>query len=300
MSETKTTGIGGKKRISQFDDKLHVGIAEVEIIAINPNTEEYKDILGIELKEDSKATEYIGESKENNTTVRVDFWVQRELKKKEGETEKRYKKDKITFFLEDKQRENKEETKKQYINVLGSCSWADDPNNLPDWFVGRDYRIANNGEEDFYNLLRSWLAFDYRSPETILSLEWKKVMKNDFREIKSLINSEYATKFGALYTVKTVDKDGEVKEYQSIYNKQFVPTYTLKNFRLVDYGKDEVLEGLKKKKSKELKPHERFVLNVTGEHGCKDSWILKDIREYNPDDFLVSNNEPLQNDDPRY
>lgn len=297
MSETTktTTGIGGKKRESQFDDSKYVGLAEVEVIAINPNIEEYKEVLGIELKEDSKATEYLGESKDSNATVRVDVWVQR--KTKDG----KLKKDKITFFLEDKPRANKDETKTQYINVIGSCSWAADPNDLPDWFKGRDYRVAYNGEEDLYNLLRSWLAFDYKDPETILSMEWKKVMKNDFRELKGLINSDYATKFVALYTVKTVTKDdGEVKEYQSIYNKAFLPSYSLKNFRLVDYSKEEVVEALKNKKSKELKPHERFVLTVKGEYGCKDSYVLKDIKEYNPDEFLVASNEPLSEDDPTY
>lgn len=295
MSEqAKTTGIGGKKRESQFDDSKYVGLAEVSVIAINPNIEEYKDILGIELKEESKATEYIGESKDGNTTVRVDVWVERKLK------EGKVKRDKITFFLEDKERENKEGTKTQYINAVGSCSWADDPNNLPEWFVKRDYRVAKNGEEDLYNLLRSWLAFDYRDADTILSMEWKKVIRNDFREIKGLINSDYASKFIALYTVKTITKDDEVKEYQSIYNKMFLPIYSLKNFRLVDYSKEEVIEGLMKKKSKELKPHERFVLAVKGEHGCKDSYVLKDIKEYNPDDFLVASNEPLSEDDATY
>lgn len=296
MEETKTmSGIGGKKREQQqFDNQLFVGLAEVEVIAINPNTEEYKELLGIELKDESKAAEYIGESKDGNVTVRVDVWVKRKMK------ENKTKNDKITFFLEDKVRENKDGTKTQYINNVGVCSWADDPNNLPEWFAARDYRAACNGEEDFYNLLRNWLAFDYKDAETLLSIEWKKVMKNDFRELKQFINSDYATKFVALYTVKSVDKDGEVKEYQSIYNKAFLPSYSLKNFRLVDYSKEDVIESLKKKKPKDLKPHERFVLNVKGEYGTKDSFILKDIKEYNPDDFLVASNSPIQEDDPSY
>lgn len=293
--ETKTIGIGGKIRTNQFDNQLYVGLAEVEVIAINPDVEEYKELLGIELKEESKATEYIGESKDGNTTVRVDIWVQRKLK--EGKT----KKDKITFFLEDKQRENKDETKKQYINTLGSCSWASDPNDLPGWFAKRDYRVAFNGEEDLYNCIRTWLGnLDYRADETTIQMEWKRLMKGDLRELKALIGGEYATKFVALYTVKTVDKDGEVKEYQSIYNKAFLPSYSLKNFRLVDYSKDDVVEALKKKKSGDLKPHERFVLTVKGEYGCKDSYVLKDIKEYNPEEFLVASNEPIANDDPTY
>lgn len=290
MSETKTTGIGGKKR-EQFDNSLKVGLGEVKVIAINPDAEQYKELLKIELKEDSKATEYLGESKDGNSTLRVDIWV---------ENTKTKKRDKVTFFLEDAKKMNKDGTKYQYINNLGACTWADDPNNLPNWFTKRDYRIAYKGEEELYNCLRHWLGnLDYRDAETILQLEWKQLMRGNLKDLRNEINGDFSTPFVALYTVKTVTKDdGEVKEYQSIYNRAFLPSYLLKNFRLVDYTKPEVLETLQKKS--ELKPHERFVLAVTGEYGCKDSYILKDLKDYNPDEFLVASNEPLVEDDPSY
>ena len=49
------SGIGGSKRErkeggSEFPKK--VGLFEASVIAINPTIEQYKDILGIELKED--------------------------------------------------------------------------------------------------------------------------------------------------------------------------------------------------------------------------------------------------------
>jgi len=296
MEETKNevkSGIGGKIRINQeFNNQLYVGLAEVKVIAINPSIEEYKEILGIELKEDSRATEYIGESKEGNTNVRIDVWV---------ENVKTGKKDKITYFLEDKPKENKEGTKKQYINTLGNCSWSDDPNNLPDWFVKRDYRVANVGEEDFYNFLRSWLSkLDYKDAETTLQLEWKQLMKGNLKDIRSQINGEYSGTFVPVYEVKSVDKEGETKNYQSIYNKAFLASYALKQFRLVDYDKTEVIEALKKKANKDLKPHERFVLNVKGEYGSKNSHVLKDLKEFKPEDFIVTGDKVIQEDDASY
>ena len=54
------------------------------------------------------------------------------------------------------------------------------------------------------------------------------------------------------------------------------------------------------KKSKDLKPYERFVLDVTGEYGCKDFYILKDIRDYNPEDNLVASDKPIADDDSSY
>lgn len=294
MSETKT-GIGGKKREQKEFGQLVVGLAEFNVLTVNPNREDFKEILGMDLKEDSKADEYLGESKEGNRTARIDIWV---------ENVKSKKRDKITFFLEDKHRENKDKTKSQFINNLGSCSWADDPNNLPDWFKKRgedSYRTAYNGEEELYNFMRTWLGnLDYRDPETVLQLEWKSLIKGNVKGIKEQMGGEYATSFVGLYTVKTVDKDGESKQYQSIYNKEFLPSYTLKNFRLVDYENEDVINGLKKRKTKELKPYEKFVLNTKGEHGVKDSFILKDARDFNPDDFLVASNEPMDNSDPKY
>lgn len=282
--------IGGKKReqtqLPEFTKK--VGLFEASVIAINPTLEEYKDLLNIELKEDSKAIEYLGKSNDGNDTLRVDVWLQ-EVKNKE--------KFKVTFFLENKEKENKDATKKQYINSVGVCSWADDPNNLPSWFTAREYRVAYVGEEELYNFLRTWLGnLDYRDAETTLQLDWKKLMKGNVSDLKNQIDGEWCTNFCPLATIKTVIKDDETKEYQSVYNKAFLPAYSIKQFRLIDFSKPAVIDELRKKKSKDLKPHERFVLNVTGEYGCKDYFILKDLKEYDPDDNLVASDNPISSD----
>ena len=107
-----------QKQVQEFAKK--VGLFEAEVVAINPTTEEYKEVLDIELPAESKSTEYLGKSRDGNTYLRVDVWLK---DVKSGD------KFKTTFFLEDKERENKDGSKKQYINNVGRCSWADDPNN---------------------------------------------------------------------------------------------------------------------------------------------------------------------------
>jgi hypothetical protein len=286
------SGIGGNKRQqssgeSTFSKK--VGLFEANVIAINPTIEEFKDKLGIELKEDSKAADYLGMSQDGNKTLRVDIWLE-EVKSKD--------KFKAVFFLENKERENKDGSKKQYINSVGSCSWADDENNLPKWFTERDVRVAYMGEEDLYSFLRTWLGnLDYRDAETTLQLDWSKLMKGNVKDLRDQINGEWCTNVVALATVKTVEKDGDIKEYQGVYNKGFLPAYTLKQFRLVDFSSSTILKGLREKKSKDLKPHERFVLNVTGEYGCKEFYTFKDLAEYNADDNLVASDKVLEEDD---
>lgn len=285
------SGIGGNKRQSTGESNFSkkVGLFEAKVVAINPTIEEFKDKLGIELKEDSKAVDYLGTSQDGNKTVRIDVWLE-EVKNKD--------KFKVVFFLENKERENKDGTKKQYINSVGSCSWADDENNLPKWFTEREYRVAYMGEEDLYNFMRTWLGdLDYRDAETTLQLDWTKLMKGNTKDLRDQIGGEWCTNIVALATVKTVEKDGELKEYQGVYNKAFLPAYTLKQFRLIDFSNSNTLKQLREKKSKDLKPHERFVLGITGEYGCKEFYTFKDIAEYNADDNLVASDKVLEEDD---
>jgi len=289
--------IGGKKRenTGNGDSTRKVGLFEANVVAINPTIEEYKEILGIDLKEDSKAAEYLGETKDGNTYVRIDVW----LKDVKDDTQQPLK---VSFFLEDKERENKDGTKKQYINSIGMCSWAGDENDLAEWFTKkRDYRVAYTGEEDLYNFMRTWLAdLDYRDVDTVLQLEWKKLMRGNLKDLKDQINGEWCGTVGALATIIVKERDGESKEYQGIYNKAFLYGGSLKQFRLVDYSNKKTLESLKNKKPKELKNHEKFIVNVTGEYGCKDYYILKDLQDYNPDDNLVASDAYISEDGDDY
>ena len=291
------SSIGGKKRESSGsgDFGKKVGLFEANVIAINPTIEEYKDILGMELKEDSKAAEYLGETKDGNSYVRIDVWL-KDLKEEANQPLK------VSFFLEDKERENKDGTKKQYINSVGMCSWAADENDLADWFAkDRDYRVAYTGEEDLYNFMRTWLAdLDYRDKDTVLQLEWKKLIRGNVKDLKDQINGEWAKSVVALATVIVKDRDGESKEYQGVYNKAFLGGYALKQFRLVDYGSKKLQESLKNKKPRDLKGHEKFVVNVVGEYGCKDYFTFKDLQDYNTDDNLVASDAYISEDGSDY
>jgi len=286
------SNIGGEKRQSPvFDDKefvKKVGLFEAKVIAVNPTTEEYADVLGRQLKEDSKATEYLGTSKDGNARLRLDFWLE------EVKTQEKFK---LTFFIENKEKENKDQTKKQYINNIGRCTWADSPNNLPTWFKERENRVSFVGEEDLYNFLRSWLSnIDFSSKKSTLQLEFNKLIKGNVKEIKEQINGEWATNIVALATINTKETDDGVKEFQNIYNKAFLPPYSIKAFRLLDYNAAGTISGLRQKASKDLKPHERFVLNVVGEYGCKDYFTFKELKDYSSEDNLVSSDKVISED----
>lgn len=280
-----------RERGTPLESVKKVGLFEGTVIAINPTAEELKEVVGIEVSEDSKMTEYLGVNKDGNTFLRVDVWME-EVNSKD--------KFKITFFLENKDRWNTDGTKKQYINNIGRCTWSDNPGNLPEWFTKRDYRVAKVGEGELYEFLRTWLTLDYSKESSVLELEWAKLMKGNVRELKEQVNGGYCASVVALATVSIKSKDGETREYQNVYNKGFLPSYYIKNFRLVNYSDPVVQTTLRNKDAKNLKPHERFVVNVTGEYGCRDYYILKDIQEYNSESNLAASDKVVTTDGSDY
>lgn len=285
-----STGIGGKTRevTEGLDNTKYVGMFKAEIIAINPTIEQFKEKLGIELKEDSKATDYLGESKEGNTTLRVDFWLEDVVSKN---------KFKKSFFLEDKVRENKDSTKTQYINDAGNCSWSEDGKKFPDFFKARTFREANIGEEKLYNFLKIWLgSLDLRDPDSTLMLDWKKLMKGNVKELKDQISGDFALPFVALAMIKTVEKtndEGEttISTYQSIYD-EILPAYTFDFFTKTDYDNSKIIEKLNNTPLKNLKQYEKFVVGINGAYGAKDFFKLKPIDVYREEENIASSNEP--------
>lgn len=280
---------GKVRQQSTGESSKYVGLFEAKVIAVNPNAEQYKTLLGIELADDSKATEYLGESKDGNTTLRVDFWM---------EDNKFNNKFKVTFFLEDKVRKNKDESKTQYINESGATSWAENEDMLKPWFVKREFRECHSGEGDLYDFIRVWLGgIDYMDADNCVLIDWKKLMRGNVKDLQEQITGAFSNSFLALATIKSVIKtadngSSETKQYQSVY-KSILPTYVLKQFRLNDYSKQSVIDALKAKTSKDLKIQERWVLGIFGEFGLKDFFILKDMKEYDPSENVMTSDSPV-------
>ena len=282
------SGIGGKVRTGG-EFTLKVGVGEVEVVAVNPDREELNALLGRELEKDP---EYLGEKEVEGLTskvktLRLSIYVKN---KQDGKV------DQITFFLEDRERLNKDGNKTQYINSVGTTTWAASEADLPDWFTKRDYRIAKVGEGDFYEFLQAWLSkLDYRDAETTLALDWKKLMANNMKEIREQIDGAYCDSIVVAYTVRNVqvtDKDTDevsTKQYQAISTKGFIPGYNYKFFKTRKFT-TEILDILREKKPKELKAYEKFAVKVTDkEYGIKDHFVLEPVRDYDPSlDFAAS------------
>lgn len=287
--------IKGKQREKTGSFTKHVGMMEADVVAINP-TAEWLAENGIEVKEDSKTTEYFGE-REGNLTVRISVW----LRTKDGELYN------TNFFLENKDKINQKGDKIQYVNTACVTSWcplgtdgkgAEDL--LHEWFTGRDFKVAIQGEEELYNFLRNWFNFDWRDAENAVELDRKKLFKGNVREISEWIGKPETQTVCCSVEVKTVEKDGEVTEYQNVNNRFFLPGWCMKFFRTKKFD-EGAIEQLRKKERKNLKNFEKFVVDITDpEYGSRNFYSLAPLHEYTAGENMASSEKVISSDSSDY
>ena len=280
--------IKGKAR-EQKEFVKKTGFFEGEVIAINPDREKLEKILSTTLEKDP---EYLGKDENGKAKVNIVAWI-KDLKT--GELRN------IRFFLKDVERENKDKTKKQYINDVGMTTWADDPKNLADWFTSRSYRVAHEGEEELYNFAVTWLnKLDTRDAETVLAFDWSKLIKGNVKEIADQINGEYSGTMCCLVTMRTADKDGQPMEYEQVYNKEFLPGYAMKQIRLRKID-ESFIEGARSTERNKRSKLQKFVLNVTDpSYGIKDYFTLGELVPYDASKNITAGSSPIAEEDASY
>lgn len=260
---------GKEKEVKQYTK--YVGLFNSNVIAVNPTKDELGKLLNTTI---DKEPEYVGSNTETGAPrVTVSFWL------KEEQTGNLFN---VRFNLEDTVVVSKG-GKPQWINSIGSTSYAEDKSQTPTFFTenGRTVRQAKKGEELLYKFLRSWLSnLNYEDESTELSLDFKKLISGKMTELREAIDNFATQTVCAMATVRTGD-DG--KEYQAVYSYEFLPGYALDCFT----GKAK----------KQYKSVDKFIAKVTdAEYGCKDYYELKPLSEYDPTKNVVgSSNSPVLN-----
>ena len=257
-----------------------------EVIEFNkPTDSEGKDI------------KYLGD-KAGNTTLRIAVTL------KNKATGKFFP---LSFYLEDKEVVTKDGNKKQYINPKGQTTYAADPEDLSEKFAAGGYHVAKVGEADLAEFLNAWLDVNRQIPYDILP-NWKELMKGNVKELTGILTDATLTRtITAMATIRIVEKDGEVKEYQQIYNRRFLPGFTMKFFRTKNYT-EAILDGLREKqrnsietKSGYLESYERFAIDVTDpQYGIKDIYFLGPLKDYLPEEHVVAGDKVLAEDNSDY
>lgn len=249
----------------------YTGLFNGFVVAVNPTKEELGKLLDTTIEKDP---EYTGSNPDSGAKrVTISFWL------KEEKTSNMFN---VRFSLEDTVNVSKS-GKTQYINNIGTTSYADTEADLPSFFTegGREYRKAKKGEDTLYKFLRSWLSnLDYRDSSTELMLDWKKLIAGKTDELKSAIKSFDTQTVCALATIRTTD-DG--KEYQGVYSYEFLSSWALDCFN-----------GNNKKSYTSVN---KFIEKIQDEqYGCKDYYELRPLEEYDPSKNVVgSTNSPVIN-----
>ena len=271
---------GTKREFKEGGFTKKIGIFTGTVKAINPDKDELDKLYE---GRENKEVDYLGETKDGDTKLSVRFYVEADNTLFP-----------VTVTLVNKPRESKKpedapadwKGKKQYINLSGACTWADDEKNLPDWFKKRTYRAANVGEEELYSFLRGWLnQLDWNTNEELL--DFKKLMRGNVKELTDLMKSEFVGEVLALATIHIAETEEGPKEYQQVYNRSFLPGPYKKYFTI--------------KSTKKPKAVDWFIKGITDEtYGCKDIYDLEPLHDYNPDEHVVAGNKVISSDGADY
>lgn len=257
--------------------KKYIGVAPVYVLAVNPNKEELEKLYNKELE---NGPEYIseievGEDKHKVQNVRLDFIVKTDTEKCGGVEFLT----KVTFFIRNEYRFNKDKSKVQVIDKYGITAWVTieqaKNHEIPMYKNGpanidKDYRPAYHGEEELTKFIKTYLGI----PNVMKYVKDTWVMvdnpeecearlehisdyfNNDFKELKEVIALQPTNKVKVLFGVRTTDDN---KQYQAVYNQMF-----LKN-NITDYSKLDA--DVKERKDNGAYPTTDFV--------------VEDLKEYN-------------------
>jgi len=188
-----------EKQVVQ-EGKLYTGLANMKVVAINPNKMQLEALGYKPQAEPVYATTEDGVKK-----LRLDFY----LAHKEHSM-----RTKLAFFLENKPRVNVDGTKAEWINNFGRTAWGT-PDAAPaglKWFDASTARAAKVGEADLHNFLINWLNI---SPNDEAKLDkFDALFLGDYSELRSLLSGAGTNEVRVLLTVR----DGK---YQAVYGRYF-------------------------------------------------------------------------------
>jgi hypothetical protein len=257
-----------------------VGVENLKPLIFNPDKEQLSELLETEIENEQL---YTGkQDKDGNPMSTVLVWCQGEISKQKFP---------VRFTLIDKDRiSTKNPANHQYLNSTGSSTYSDSKENLPEWFThfqdkdgnnigDKMVKIAKVGEEELYSFIKAWLHFNYYSPDTELSLNFNKLMEGDVRDLENGMKLAAAKTVVGVATVRNVDKDGEIKQYQGISTKAFLAGKYFKFIQNGDFSKNG------------KKVWEKFTKEFIGEYGEKAFFSLDIIHPYEEGEDITASNE---------
>jgi hypothetical protein len=178
---------------------LFTGIAPVSVIAVNPNLAEL-NALGVQMKTEPNYTGIqLGESVKN----KIVFWV----KNNERNFSTR-----LEILVGAEHRPISKTGKFQITNKFGQVTWAEKPEQAPDWFKTEGIRRTYPGEETLINFIKAWANIPNDGECAFDTID--DIVKGNVAELKALMVSLVDNKVRVMLGVK----DGK---YQQVYTRCF-------------------------------------------------------------------------------
>ena len=249
--------------------KRYVGVAPVQIVAINPTKTELESIYNTTLE---KEPEYLGSMERNGKNVphiRIDFIVKTNPEKSNGIEMTT----KMAFFVRKAFMTNKDNTKVKVIDKYGRTAWVtqDEFKNklVPQYANGparidSGYRALYMGEEELLKFVKNYLGVDgtwrMRANPQDYEAGFNDIEKwfgGDISEIKSAIAMMPNNYVKVLFGVRHTD---EGREYQDVFTRETLKYNARKN--------TSIERALKEAKDNGAYPNSDFEV-------C-------DLKEYNP------------------
>lgn len=215
--------------------KRYVGIAPVQIIAINPTKAEIEDIYNTTLERDP---EYLGALDRDGKSipyVRLDFFVKTTPEKSNGIEMTT----KIPFFVHKAFMMNREGTKIKVIDKYARTAWVTreefDSKLIPQYTNGparidANYRALYRGEEELIMFIKNYLGIN--DVDEYVDGTWRmrsnpqdyeagfndmeKWFKGDISEVKNAVNLMPNNYVKVLFGVRKTD---EGREYQDVFTR---------------------------------------------------------------------------------
>jgi len=190
---------------------VYTGLTQVKMVAVNPTLKELQE-MGYNFQQEPV---YLTEE-EGVRKLRLDFYFKNATVS-----------NKITFFLENRPRVNKDGTKNEFINHYGQSTWAADLNealnktasNGKKWFNAEGAREAYVGETSLIEFLKQWLNTNPNDKVYIEDME--ALFKGNVKELQYYVN---AAKDNIVWVLLTYsEKEG--KYYQNVDNGLFIRGY---------------------------------------------------------------------------
>ena len=300
---------------SNGQQQLRVGYGLFTVAAFNPTRSELNKLVGKDDNDDDKEIEYTKEAtysyggdenkvEKDVTQANVTIWL------KEIKSGKLYP---ITFSLKNHVQYNSAGDKTCFVNQFGKSFYSDVKENLPEWFTftktkkgsfDKEVRPAYVGERELMDFLRNWLNLnEFDKENNLLELPISKVFKGDFsffnKELFFFLDKQQIV---MPLTVGTKEKDGENIEVQRVAKHSLNAKYYTQLNALVQKFKEDNsntlarhFEGLDNK-NYDIK---QFVGNMFNEYQ-KDYFVLEPLRDYNPEENVLNQEQAIVEDDASY